>query len=151
MGLDMYLYKKTYVQNWEHTNKKDRYQINITKGGMPTSIKAERITYITETVKSWRKFNALHAWFVGNVQGDLDNCADYYIETEKLEELIKLLGKIENDNSLAPELLPTQSGFFFGDTDYDEYYFEQITNTKQILISLLVEDCDGDFYYSSSW
>ena len=32
MGLDMYLYKKTYVKNWDHNDKKDHYEITIKKG-----------------------------------------------------------------------------------------------------------------------
>ena len=41
------------------------------------------------------------------------------------------------------------SGFFFGGTDYDEWYYNDIENTIKILESAL-EDGD-EFYYSSSW
>jgi len=29
MGLDMYLYKKTYVQNWEHQTPEQRHTISV--------------------------------------------------------------------------------------------------------------------------
>ena len=36
----------------------------------------------------------------------------------------------EEDIALAEELLPTCSGFFYGSTDYDEWYFEDV---KEVL------------------
>jgi hypothetical protein len=32
MGLDMYLYKKTYVQNWEHQTPEQRHTISVKLG-----------------------------------------------------------------------------------------------------------------------
>ena len=53
----------------------------------------------------------------------------------------------------AASLLPTQEGFFFGSTDYDEYYFEDIVETVNILQKVLSEtDFDTHaIYYGSSW
>jgi hypothetical protein len=34
---------------------------------------------------------------------------------------------------VAKELLPTQAGFFFGSTDYDEYYYEDLVYTRDLL------------------
>ncbi len=48
------------------------------------------------------------------------------------------------------ELLPTASGFFFGSTDYDEYYMKDLQDTINMLEPLL-EDEDGEYEYSSSW
>jgi hypothetical protein len=50
---------------------------------------------------------------------------------------------------LAESLLPSASGFFFGATDYDEWYYNDITNTIKILEDALVDG--DDFYYTSSW
>ena len=33
----------------------------------------------------------------------------------------------------ACDILPTQEGFFFGSTEYDDLYFEQIKKTKKEL------------------
>jgi hypothetical protein len=51
---------------------------------------------------------------------------------------------------LAEELLPSASGFFFGGTEYDEWYFNDIATTIAILEEAL-EDENGEYYYSSSW
>jgi hypothetical protein len=58
-------------------------------------------------------------------------------------------GKYIKDPSVARELLPTGSGFFFGGTDYDEYYYNDLVETQKMLEELLLEE-DGEFYYRSS-
>lgn len=62
-------------------------------------------------------------------------------------------GKYVKDPSVAQELLPTTSGFFFGSYDYDEYYVEDIKNTIDIITKVL-ETTDFEtqmIYYRSSW
>ena len=54
---------------------------------------------------------------------------------------------------IASELLPTQDGFFFGSTEYDQWYMEDIKSTIDILTKALEEtDFDREMVvYSSSW
>ncbi len=62
-------------------------------------------------------------------------------------------GKYVKDPSVAEMLLPSSSGFFFGGTDYDEYYVEDLRNTMDIITQIL-ETTDFDtemIYYISSW
>jgi len=150
MGLDMYLEKRTYVKQWDHQSAEEKHEVAVTKGGQPTNIDPKKIKYIIEEAGYWRKANQIHRWFVENVQNGVDNCGEYYVGSEKLTELLELCKKVEADHSLADELLPSASGFFFGGTDYDEWYYNDITNTIAILEEAL-EDEHGDFYYSSSW
>jgi hypothetical protein len=155
MGLDMYLYKRTYVKNWEFMDESQKHRISIEKDGkVREDIKPERITYITEEVAYWRKFNALHAWFVENCQDGIDNCKEHYVSKQQLEELLSTLKEIDSSNeiSTAEKNLPTQSGFFFGGTEYDEYYFEEVKETIETLESLLSEEnSDASYFYCSSW
>ena len=150
MGLDMYLEKRTYVKQWDFQKPEEQYNVEVTKGGEPLKIDPKRVTYVVEEVGYWRKANQIHQWFVENVQGGEDNCAEYYVGSDKLEELLDLCKKVQTDNSLAEVLLPTQGGFFFGGTQYDEWYYKDIDNTIQILEEALA-DKGADFYYSSSW
>jgi len=149
MGLDMYLNKRTYVQYWEH-NGDDNYEVKVTKGGKPTKIDPKKVKYIIEEAGYWRKQNQIHRWFVENVQNGVDNCGEYYVDIDDLKTLLDLCEKVKADHSLAEELLPSASGFFFGGTDYDEWYYNGIDNTIEILKEAL-EDERGDYYYSSSW
>jgi hypothetical protein len=150
MGLDMYLEKRTYVKQWDHQSAEEKHEVVVTKGGQPTKIDPKKVKYIIEEAGYWRKANQIHRWFVENVQNGVDNCGDYYVGSEKLTELLELCKKVEADHSLADTLLPSASGFFFGGTDYDEWYYNDITNTITILEEALA-DKHGDYYYSSSW
>ncbi len=151
MGLDMYLSKKTYVKQWDHQSPEEKYEVVVTKGGKPVdNIKSNKVAYIVEEAGYWRKANQIHRWFVENVQRGDDNCGEYYVDREKLRELLELCKKVKSDSTLAEALLPSASGFFFGSTEYDEWYFNDIDNTITILEEAL-EDDRADYYYSSSW
>ena len=150
MGLDMYLNKRTYVQQWEHQKPEHKYEVVVTKGGEPTNIKPNKVKYIIEEAGYWRKQNQIHRWFVENIQNGTDDCGEYYVSKADLETLLELCEKVKADNTLADELLPGASGFFFGGTDYDEWYFNGIDNTIEILKEAL-EDENGEYLYSSSW
>lgn len=109
---------------------------------------------IMDQVGYWRKANHIHAWFVDRVQYGIDDC-DYHNEVTKedLEDLLDICQRVLDDHSLAYKLLPTRSGFFFGGTEYDEYYFEDIKDTIDIITTVL-ETTDFDkemIYYVSSW
>jgi hypothetical protein len=78
------------------------------------------------------------------------------VTKEKLEELLVIcldISKNKDNVSLAKKELPTQLGFFFGGTEYDEYYYHEINETIDILKKVLAET---DFEkqtitYQSSW
>lgn len=59
---------------------------------------------------------------------------------------------IANADEVAA-ILPTRSGFFFGSTDYDKYYMEDINYTIDVLERVLTEtDFDTEAVcYHSSW
>jgi hypothetical protein len=130
----------------------------------------------------WRKANHIHKWFVDNVQGGKDDCGNYYVSEEKLEELLhtceriledsKLVkgkvctgerlinnswkkmyeeGKVIENSETAKKLLPVTEGFFFGGTDYDEWYYKDIEDTVKVLKGALKMKHGGEFYYHSSW
>ena len=48
----------------------------------------------------------------------------------------------------AESLLPTQSGFFFGSTEYDAYYLEDILSCKQQFDKLLADWKDNEVVYN---
>lgn len=183
MGLDMHLEKKTYVKNWDHMGEGEKHTI-IVKGRYGNQIKPERISYVIEQVAYWRKANAIHKWFVENVQGGKDDCGSHYVSREQLEALKaacdKVLtasklkagkvnvgsvsksrgpyepiledGEVITDPQIAETILPTTKGFFFGSTDYDGFYHQDLKDTSEVIAALLAEDSSGgDFYYSSSW
>jgi hypothetical protein len=165
MGLDMYLYKKTYVKNWEHNPAEQQHQIEVKKNGVVRNdIKPSRINYIVEEVAYWRKFNALHGWFVEKCGGGVDECQDIYVTEESMTELLNALKEVSNALSVGnveagKAILPPTQGFFFGSDTIDDYYVESVNRTIEIIEDLLKEHeqskehglYSGDFYYSASW
>jgi hypothetical protein len=150
MGLDMYLDKRTYVKQWDHIDETKQYKVEVTFGGEPTNIDPKKVKYIIEEAGYWRKANAIHKWFVDNCQDGVDDCRDAYVGFNDLQALLDLCRIVIIDKSKAEQLLPSTSGFFFGNTEYDEWYYNDIQNTIEILEKAL-ESKEGDYYYSSSW
>jgi len=150
MGLDMYLSAKRYLSSYQDEEKAISEQIgNIESLGCA----GLRPKYITTEAMYWRKANAIHKWFVDHCQDGKDDCGEYYVGTEQLVELATTLNLIIANPELAGELLPPQEGFFFGSTDLDEWYWDDVKHTAQALEKLLanVDHKNWSFYYASSW
>jgi len=60
-------------------------------------------------------------------------------------------GKTIKDPSTAIELLPGVKGFFFGNTQYDQWYAKDIKHTIEILQDIPWDEDEGEYYYHSSW
>jgi hypothetical protein len=147
MGLDMYLYASKFVSNMEYRNEQDQFNKIV------SALEAEQFTMghvIAEVeVAYWRKANAIHAFFV---DGEDDDCQPIYVNREHLERLQDLCLQVIDNPALAEELLPTQGGFFFGSTEYDEWYMDSIKETHDKLSQLLAKIPDGwSFKYQASW
>lgn len=159
MGLDMNLEARRYISGYSHSGEEEREKFRqIVAAVDMDDIHDERYATVSVNVAYWRKANAIHDWFVQNVQDGSDDCKTYHVPREKLQELEELCRRVvqSGDPEVAAELLPTASGFFFGGTEYDEYYFEQIDWTAKRLAEILTKLPDGgldgaDFYYNSSW
>ena len=156
MGLDMYLTAERYL--WSAEKPISDQVANLL--GLQLDGERMRVQSVTAEAMYWRKANAIHRWFVENVQGDEDNCERYYVDRE---QLIKLRNICENlcrekeavseiANGTAEDVLRTADGFFFGSTEYDEWYWNDVENTVKGLDLALETFGDGwSFYYQSSW
>lgn len=159
MGLDQYLYRETYVKRWSHVNEDKLFTVNVSKGGQPYKyFNPEKVAYVKEEVMYWRKANQIHKWFVDNVQKGVDDCETYYVHYNQLKELVEICETVLADRDKASELLPAQSGFFFGSTEYNEDYFWDLEQTVEKLKPLIEEAEQAeservwfDLYYRSSW
>ena len=169
MGLDMYLEirKNEYRSKYHQDNGSDlalEYPKDITEF-IPnqTDLRISRQT--NYEVGYWRKANHIHNWFIQNCAykdecgNPIDDCRPIEITVDKLEKLLDDCKKVLSDHSLASSILPTQSGFFFGSTRYDEDYFGEIERTIEIIEPVLkfakhkleIEDYVWEVYYQASW
>lgn len=100
----------------------------------------------------WRKANHIHKWFVDNIQNGNDDCRVYEVKTEQLKRLIRDCEEVLKCKSyaIAEEVLPTEGGFFFGTTDYGDWYWEETEKTAKELKKIINQGYDY-FEYESSW
>jgi hypothetical protein len=174
MGLDSYLYAEKRVGNYNHYSAQNKELYNKVA-------EAVGLTDFNQTCHGgnsvtarlplayWRKANQIHQFFV-NLSGEDDHCQDIEVSREDLENLLSLCKQVletrdktledlkEGEVVVGPEdILPTRPGFFFGSTDYDEYYYSDLEHTVQVLEKILnhpgipKEDYSWSFVYQASW
>ena len=158
MGLDMYL----YIQKREYGSKyynKDGINLEYPKE-ITDFIKYDDVSISRETqyeVGYWRKANAIHGWFVKNCGDGIDKCQDIKVSLDRLEELLLLCETVLKEPGEAPNLLPTTPGFFFGSYGYDEWYFNKIEHTIEVLKPVIEfmrnhkDDYNYSIIYFASW
>jgi hypothetical protein len=161
MGLDMYLQRQKIMSKEAFADAYDN--------------KLSGVIY-------WRKANAIHKYFVdyGAIQPEgTPNVGYYYIDRTHLINLIERITSILNgdkhkqnttyfdiskmeevseeveynlNKELAAKLLPTESGFFFGSTDYDDWYHRNLVHTLNMLKAELAAVPNQEtWYYYASW
>lgn len=142
MGLDMNLNARQSLWNND--------ELAATVGQAFPELKGRKVSAVTVELIYWRKANAIHKWFVDNVQNGEDDCNSYYVTHGDLESLRETILKVLE--SRDPGLLPPASGFFFGSTEVDEWYWKELERTSKD-IGQILEDFDDkwDFEYQSSW
>lgn len=168
MGLDIYFHK-TKRTEWERfQNEMAAYE------NLPENEQNNIDTYRNfgpEEIGYFRKVNFLMSFF--NYDG---NCEYKEITRERLQALRDACAEIAKmepvrvevtqyssggtaeakDYSLADkercaELLPTQSGFFFGNTDYDQWYFQDVKEVLVWVDGVLSDLADDDVVLMYCW
>ena len=145
----MYLSAEKY-----HYGALDEEPTDLTKAvNNVTDTKGYQVKSFKIWACDWRKANQIHAWFVDNVQNGEDDCGEYSVDTGQLSDLVDLCKKVLANRELAEELLPTQAGFFFGGTEIDDYYFQDLEDTIKKLEPFVTDPAwsSWDFTYQSSW
>jgi hypothetical protein len=154
MGLDMYLSAERYIGDWDHDKETERqaYKAVVAAAGLP-GFRCDGSPHLVVKicVAYWRKANQIHAWFVENVQNGEDECKPHSVTREQLQELVALCEKAIADEDAS--LLTPRSGFFFGSTEIEQWYWDDLKGTIAQLKPLL-ENKDMEhwgFVYRSSW
>jgi len=158
MGLDMFIYK---VKKTDHTIK-ELSDLNIDPKEddpafaefLPLHTPFDTMPdykSIFKQVAYWRKFNALHQWFVTHVQLGIDNCGLYELDQDVLRSCHDVLEEAFYKKNHY--ILPPTQGFFWGSTEIDDYYWNNVEESIQT-ISHLIDDTDWAterLFYQSSW
>lgn len=151
MGLDMYLEARRHLWSF---NEGDDEKADLVASVFPELNGIGKPNEVSVELMYWRKANAIHKWFVDNVQAGEDDCQRSSVDKEDLQHLYNIIEQILKDRTseAAIALLPPQSGFFFGSNAIDEYYWDTLETTKEALEKILAANLDGwDIYYQASW
>ena len=157
MGLDSYIIATKYVNKTSNKTSPicNDYDKVVSALGLSSDDWVSDFPTITVKldIAYWRKANAIHAWFVDNCQNGVDECQHSDVSREQLQELVDLCKKVIANPAKASSLLETRGGFFFGSTNYDDYFFDDIRNTVTMLEKVLQNPkfADWSFEYHASW
>lgn len=155
MGLDMYLTAEKFISGYDHN--KDENFAKVLELMNLTEADVDRAANIEVTVGYWRKANAIHDWFVQNVQNGKDECQKSWVGKDELEHLLAdckqtLAHFNAGELDKAEEILPPSSGFFFGSTEIDEGYKRDLEHTIKVVEKCLSDKFKGcSFHYQASW
>ena len=173
MGLDMYLTANEYVSRTKRDESGLRIdtpqvnelfqQLSDRRPGWVDEAGYSGIS-ISYPIGYWRKANAIHNWFVQNVQDNRDECQKSYVSAQDLRDLreacqavlatqnnsLVSVAEVAEDNGLAP-----LAGFFFGGTEYDEYYYDDLEYTIKMIDRIeksgVFDNAWTDIEYQASW
>lgn len=134
MGLDIQFYK-TKKQDWKE------YQHNENLSTDDGTLSLSEVAY-------FRKVNFLVRYF--NYE---DNLSLIEIDKCQIENLIDVCAEVleTKNESVSEILLPTTSGFFFGSTDYDRYYYESVEEVLLTFRDILKNLKDDEVILMQCW
>lgn len=159
MGLDMYLYKqKKNVENkadvvayWRKANQIHNWFVTNVQNGVdncePHPVTEQDIVKLLNICNQILELNISYEEQMTEI--------GISFKDGKREPIMDFVKVIDNEEVVETmhNLLPTAEGFFFGSTDYDEWYVEDIKDTAEQLNHVL-EETDfktEELFYNSSW
>ena len=135
------------ITSWRKANHIHKWFVDNVQGGEDDcdmyEVTEEQLVELLETCKKVLAASKL-------VSGKIKNGYRY---VNGKEEAIYEDGEYIEDPTVARRLLPTKDGFFFGGTDYDQWYYADVKDTIEIIEKVLAEtDFEHEIVmYSSSW
>ena len=142
MGLDMFIYRRNRgeeVAYWRKANAILKYIEDHVANGELENCKEYRMS--KEDLIGLRD-TCLRVLASAKLEYKEIEMEEYDFNTQSYVKRARF-HKVLEDSSLAEELLPTQSGFFFGSTLYDESYVLDLKNTVE-QINTILETTDFD-------
>lgn len=107
--------------------------------------------YVGEDVY-FRKVNFIYGFFSEEINPDTESCIVSKSRIEDLIDACKRVFQNKGDVGYAEEHLPTQAGFFFGSTEYNDWYWEDVEDCYKKMTEVLDQMDEGDvFLWEFSW
>lgn len=150
MGLDMYLEATRYVAPSDTQTESVRRAIGAAIGFVPPKERPGQdaslleISGVTVRVGYWRKFDALHQWFVNNTQQGHDDCRAAFVSVDTLVELEEQLEQVSDDPQSASEHFTADIDETLEESDVD-YTLTILHHAKRL------QEQGWDIHYRASW
>ena len=156
MGLDMWLTIKPKSEDdfndvayWRKANQIHQWFVNNCANGDLDST----LNFVDVSFDDLRNLKQVCQDVIANsnlISGEVNN--GYRFENGN-KVSIKEPGKYIEDSSYAKQNLPTMQGFFYGSTDYDQWYFRQLESTIEQIDNILSDESlqDVQLSYVASW
>ena len=175
MGLDIYFHKTKRTEWNEVKSKIDAFN-ELPEEEQTKQYESE--TYPTKNfdpdeIGYFRKVNFLMEFFhyEGNCEyqeiakSELEALQDACLEISKMKPSQVVYVKAEHqwdkdrvetvlsetDKARCAEILPTQSGFFFGNTDYNQWYLDDVKDVLAWVTGVLVNLADDEVVLMYCW
>lgn len=144
MGLDIYFHKRNYSDhNPNEPIGKDEEGKNIYED-------------MGKDIAYFRKVNFLMSYF-NYLEGEDDNCYYKEIERSEIEDLVEdcdytLQHKAEIlEGKMTDIPLEPTGGFFFGSTDIDEYFFDEVKDVMDTFKEVLDNLSEDEQVFMYCW
>ena len=157
MGLDMYLIKRkkndanddsfNEVAYWRKANQIHNWFVENVQNGIDDcgyyEVSRQELQELLGDCRDVLKYAECE---LQEMDGGLERIDGEWKQT-------KIMGRKIINKDIVSDILPTSSGFFFGSTEYDEWYLRDIENTIEQLNEVLNDtDFEKDaIFYTSSW
>ena len=144
MGLDIRFEKAKRRRVEETEERLNEIKKKFENGNYSSEKDFDRLKNEYDELNPWkevayfRKVNFLLPFFEYG-----ENCSRLEIDDYKIDELLVKCKQVLEDHSLAETLLPTQSGCFFGNTEYNNWYFDDVKKVYD-KFSEIAEDFNSD-------
>ncbi|KQX98171.1 hypothetical protein ASD22_11045 [Rhodanobacter sp. Root480] len=146
----MYLEAKRYVAPYDSQTEPMRRAIGAAIGYVPPKEKPGEDTSLLEVsgvtvrVGYWRKFDALHRWFVNNTQEGHDDCRPSFVSVDTLIELEEQLEQVSDDPASASEYFTADENETLDEGEVD-YTLKVLHHAKRLQAQ------GWDITYRASW
>jgi hypothetical protein len=126
---------------WEDLTDQQREEFSLTREEYDT----------VEEVWTGRKENHLQRAIEQMKGQSAVNCGYLFLNRLDIALLVRSLRMVHDNHDLASAVLPTQSGFFYGSTEYDEWYFDDIKRELEDFEQILRDWDESAAYAYWAW
>ena len=147
MGLDMYLEdgKGHELAYWRKANAVHRWFNNQKEGGLED---CERMEVSKEMLNDLKQ---VCDGIIEKLKQEVPSLETFFNDNEWIEKNWEAWRPSLELTKHCAEVLPTQSGFFFGSTEYGVGYFLDVKNTSDQISKVLTEHPRCKFKYHAWW